>query len=116
MICRPRLGYTAASSFVAILLFKVWLDAWVFLVSIRCSCLPFWYSLYNFRSSGVVNAFNLIDGLNGLASYVTVSVAVSLSIIAFKAGNAQVSIFLVLCVATVLGFMVLNFSLGKIFL
>ena len=45
---------------------------------------------------GVVNAFNLIDGLNGLSSYVTISVAFSLSIIASHAGNAQVSIFLVL--------------------
>lgn len=46
----------------------------------------------------------------------TVSVAVSLSIIAFQAGNTQVSICLVLFVAAVLGFMALNFPLGKIFL
>ena len=64
----------------------------------------------------MVNAFNLIDGLNGLSSYVTLSVAVSLSIIAFQAGNTQISTFLVLCVAAVLGFMALNFPLGKIFL
>ena len=69
-----------------------------------------------FATVGVVNAFNLIDGLNGLSSYVTVSVAVSLSIIAFQAGNTQIPIFLVLVVAAVLGFMVLNFPLGKIFL
>jgi UDP-N-acetylmuramyl pentapeptide phosphotransferase/UDP-N-acetylglucosamine-1-phosphate transferase len=65
---------------------------------------------------GVVNAFNLVDGLNGLSSYVTVSVAVSLSVIAFQAGNTQISIFLVLVVAAVLGFMALNFPMGKIFL
>ena len=47
---------------------------------------------------------------------ITVSAAVSLSIIAFQAGNAQISIFMVLIVAAVLGFMVLNFPLGKIFL
>ena len=62
------------------------------------------------------NAFNLIDGLNGLSSYVTISVAFSLSIIAFQAGNTQISIFLILVVAAVLGFMVLNFPMGKIFL
>ena len=65
---------------------------------------------------GVVNAFNLIDGLNGLSSYVTVSVAVSLSIIAFQSGNTLVSTSLVLVVSAVLGFMVLNFPLEKIFL
>ena len=76
---------------------------------------PFGILFTIFATVGVVNAFNLIDGLNGLSSYVTVSVAVSLSIVAFQAGNTQVSIFLVLCVA-VLGFMVLNFPMGKIFL
>ena len=69
-----------------------------------------------FATVGVVNAFNLIDGLNGLSSYVTLSVAVSLSIIAFESGDTQVSTFLVLVVAAVLGFMVLNFPMGKIFL
>jgi UDP-N-acetylmuramyl pentapeptide phosphotransferase/UDP-N-acetylglucosamine-1-phosphate transferase len=47
---------------------------------------------------------------------VAVSVAFSLSIIAFQTGNSQISIFLVLIVASVLGFMVLNFTMGKIFL
>ena len=64
----------------------------------------------------MINAFNLIDGLNGLSSYVTISVAFSLSIISFQAGNTQISIFLVLIVASVLGFMALNFPMAKIFL
>ena len=64
----------------------------------------------------MVNAFNLIDGLNGLSSYVAISVAVSLSLIAFNVGEIQITIFLALLVAPVLGFMVLNFPLGKIFL
>ena len=69
-----------------------------------------------FATVGVINAFNLIDGLNGLSSYVSISVAFSLSIIAFKAGNIQIAIFLVLLSAAISGFMVLNFPLGKIFL
>ena len=44
------------------------------------------------------------------------SVAVSPSVIAFQSGNTQISIFLVWPVAAVLGFMVLNFPMGKIFL
>ena len=64
----------------------------------------------------MVNAFNLIDGLNGLSSYVTVSVGVSVSFIAFNAGNMQISIFLVLVIASVMGFMMLNFPFGRIFL
>ena len=77
---------------------------------------PFGILFTIFATVGVVNAFNLIDGLNGLSSFVTVSVAVSLSIISFQSENTQISIFLVLMVAAVLGFLVLNFPLGKIFL
>ena len=77
---------------------------------------PFGILFTIFAAVGVVNAFNLIDGLNGLSSYVTISVAFALSIIAFQTGNTQISIFLVLIVSSVLGFMALNFPIGKIFL
>lgn len=114
---KARLVASAVSSFVAILLFKVWLDGLgIPGVDMLLMFAPFGILFTIFATVGVVNAFNLIDGLNGLSSYVTVSVAVSLSIIAFQAGNTQVSIFLVLVVAAVLGFMVLNFPLGVIFL
>ena len=69
-----------------------------------------------FSTVGVVNAFNLIDGLNGLSSYVSISVAVSLSIISFQVGNLQFAIFLILLSSSILGFFVLNFPFGKIFL
>ena len=69
-----------------------------------------------FATVGVVNAFNLIDGLNGLSSYVVISSAAALSIIAFEVGNSQITIFLNLVIAAVLGFMILNFPFGKIFL
>ncbi len=114
---RARLVASAASSFLAILLFKVWLESLgIPGIDMLLMFAPLGILFTIFATVGVVNAFNLIDGLNGLSSYVTVSVAVSLSIIAFQAGNTQVSIFLVLFVAAVLGFMALNFPLGKIFL
>ena len=114
---KVRLIASAASSLVAILLFKVWLHSLgIPGVDLLLMFAPFGILFTIFATVGVVNAFNLIDGLNGLSSYVTVSVAVSLSIIAFQNGNTQISIFLVLMVAAVLGFMVLNFPMGKIFL
>ena len=39
-----------------------------------------------------------------------------MSLVAFKVGNIQIAIFLVLLIPAVLGFMVFNFPLGKIFL
>ena len=114
---KARLVASAISSLVAILLFRVWVESLgIRGVDTLLMFAPVGILFTIFATVGVVNAFNLIDGLNGLSSYVTVSVAASLSIIAFQAGNTQVSIFLVLCVAAVLGFMVLNFPMGKIFL
>ena len=114
---KARLVASAVSSLIVILLFKVWLDSLgIPGVDTLLMFAPVGILFTIFATVGVVNAFNLIDGLNGLSSYVTVSVAVSLSIIAFRAGNTQVSFFLVLVVAAVLGFMVLNFPMGKIFL
>lgn len=114
---RARLVGSLVSSLIAILLFKVWLSKLgIPGVDQLLVFAPFGILFTIFATVGVVNAFNLIDGLNGLSSYVTVSVAVSLSIIAFQAGNSQVSIFLVLVIAAVLGFMVLNFPMGRIFL
>ena len=114
---KARLLASAVSSLVAILLFKVWLDSLgIPGVDTLLMFAPVGIFFTIFATVGVVNAFNLIDGLNGLSSYVTLSVAVSLSIIAFESGDTQVSTFLVLVVAAVLGFMVLNFPMGKIFL
>ena len=63
-----------------------------------------------------MNAFNLIDGLNGLSSYVATSTAIAISIIGFKVGDIQMVVFSTLIVSSVLGFMVLNFPLAKIFM
>ena len=67
-------------------------------------------------TSGVVNAFNLIDGLNGLAGFTGILVALSLSYIAFETNQIEVLRFLFIFSACILGFMFLNFPAGKIFL
>ena len=114
---KARLVASAASGLVTILLFRLWLDSLgIPGVDALLMFAPFGILFTIFATMGVVNAFNLIDGLNGLSSYITVSAAVSMSIIAFQAGNSHISIFLVLIVAAVMGFMVLNFPLGMIFL
>ena len=114
---KARLVASAVSSLVVILFFKMWLTKLgIPVVDQLLMFAPVGILFTIFATVGVVNAFNLIDGLNGLSSYVTVSVAFSLSIIAFQAGNTQISIFLVLIVASVLGFMAWNFPMGKIFL
>ena len=113
---RARLIGSAISSILALLIFRSWLTKLgIPGFDILLTFSPFSVLFTVFATVGVVNAFNLIDGLNGLSSYVTVSTAISLSIIAFQVGNVQTTLFLLLLVAAVLGFMILNFPFGKIF-
>ena len=110
-----RLIASAISSLVALLVFGVWLSSLgIPGIDALLMFAPFSIIFTIFATVGVVNAFNLIDGLNGLSSYVTISVAFSLSVIAFSADNAQIAIFLVLIIASVLGFLVLNFPSGSL--
>lgn len=114
---KVRLIASALSSILVILFFRVWLSRLgIPGLDMLLIYVPIGIVFTIFASVGVVNAFNLIDGLNGLSSYVAISVACSLSIVAFNAGNTQMMVFLILISAPVLGFMVLNFPLGKIFL
>ncbi len=114
---RLRLLASAISSIVAIILFKVWLfKLGIPIIDSLLIFAPFAILFTIFATVGVVNAFNLIDGLNGLSGYVSMSIAISMSIVAFKVADLQFTIFLALITATVLGFLTLNFPFGKIFL
>ena len=100
----------------------VWFfDVWV--KSIGLPVIDIFLSIWLFgiiftllATSGVVNAFNLIDGLNGLAGFTGILVATSLSFIAFEVNQIEVLRFLFIFSACILGFIFLNFPLGKIFL
>lgn len=114
---KHRLLASALSSFIVIIMF----NNWVYRLGIPgidnlLLLAPIGIIFTVFATVGVVNAFNLIDGLNGLSGYVSISTAIALSIISFQVVSPEITIFLTLLSAAVLGFMVLNFPLGKIFL
>ena len=114
---KKRLVASTISSIMALLIFKLWIyKLGIPGIDWFLAYLPVGILFTVFATVGVINAFNLIDGLNGLSSYVAISIALSLSVIAFQVGNLKMTIFLVLLMAAVLGFMVLNFPLGKILL
>ena len=69
-----------------------------------------------FAASGVTNAFNLIDGLNGLASFAAVTTSVALSALAMIAGLDQLQTFYGMFAVVTLGFFILNYPFGKLFL
>lgn len=117
MSSKIRLISSVISALIVIIVFRVWLYKLnIPVLDTFLIFAPFAILFTIFATVGVVNSFNLIDGLNGLSSYVSISVATSLSIVAFQVGNVQFAIFLVLLISSILGFLVLNFPFGKIFL
>lgn len=77
---------------------------------------PFAITFSLFLAVGISHAFNLIDGLNGLAGSTAIGTALALATIAHNAGLAEHRDFLLMIAAAILGFLVFNFPFGKIFL
>jgi len=69
-----------------------------------------------FVATGVCHAFNLIDGVNGLAAGVGVVGSVGLAAIAAQAGQSGVMTAALLMIPALLGFLALNYPFGKLFL
>lgn len=68
-----------------------------------------------FAIVGVINAFNIIDGMNGLSSGLGIISASFLGILAFLQGNIEVATLAILFVGSLLGFLFFNMR-GKIFM
>lgn len=69
-----------------------------------------------FACTGISNAFNLIDGLNGLSSGVAIVSSLGMAAVAFAAGLTGMTEMQLMLTAALLGFFVFNYPLGKVFL
>lgn len=69
-----------------------------------------------FAAAGVANAINIIDGFNGLASGTVLIILLALASIAGLEGDAALATACALLGAAVLGFWLVNFPFGKLFL
>lgn len=69
-----------------------------------------------FLAVGVSHAFNLIDGLNGLAGLTAFAAALALATIAHQSALTEHRDILLTIAAAILGFLIFNFPFGKIFL
>lgn len=112
-----RLLAAALSSIMAITLLQMWIPRVdIPYVDAVVAYAPVGILLTVFATSGVCNAFNLIDGLNGLSAGTGVMVAVGIAAIGFNAGNSDFLMLSMLLVAALAGFLVFNFPFGKLFL
>ena len=69
-----------------------------------------------FAVGGIANAFNIIDGFNGLAVGTVLIILGSFALLCAALGDAQMVQISLILGAAVLGFGLLNWPLGKIFL
>lgn len=69
-----------------------------------------------FSVAGVAHAINIIDGFNGLASGTVLICLIAFGLIASNQGDVAVLKITLLLIAAVLGFFILNYPFGKIFL
>ena len=65
---------------------------------------------------GITNTINLIDGLDGLASGVSMICAISMFFITYQMGRYEVSVVCALVAGACLGFLPFNFNPAKIFM
>jgi UDP-GlcNAc:undecaprenyl-phosphate GlcNAc-1-phosphate transferase len=61
-----------------------------------------------FSAIGVINAFNMIDGMDGLAGSIFIITAGGMAFLAAGAGHAEMASLLLIAVAAVFGFLLLN--------
>ncbi|WP_417241142.1 MULTISPECIES: glycosyltransferase family 4 protein [Pseudomonadota] len=114
---KRRLFAAALSSLLAIVLFGVWvMRTDVIGLDILVAFGPIGIALTVFGGAGICNAFNLIDGLNGLSGMIGITVAVALAFIADQGGNPELSTWGYMIASALAGFLLFNFPWGKIFM
>jgi UDP-N-acetylmuramyl pentapeptide phosphotransferase/UDP-N-acetylglucosamine-1-phosphate transferase len=69
-----------------------------------------------FAVGGVANAFNIIDGYNGLSSMVAVIILSGIAYVAFQVGDFPIMIAALAMMGALMGFLVFNYPRGLIFL
>jgi UDP-GlcNAc:undecaprenyl-phosphate GlcNAc-1-phosphate transferase len=83
---------------------SLFLNVWVTAIFLCVAC------------AGMANAYNIIDGFNGLASMVGIIATVAIAYVAFKVGDLSVAFAALVHIGAMLGFFVWNYPKGMIFL
>ncbi len=66
--------------------------------------------------AGLTNAYNFIDGFNGLASMVAIITLLAICCVAYRVGDSTISLASLICVGAIFGFFIWNYPRGLIFL
>lgn len=115
---KVRLIATAVSAGVAGYMLGAWLDSLqIFGIDDLMGVYP-WFAIAVtcFAVAGVANAFNIIDGYNGLSGMVGVIILAGIAYVAFHLHDYEIMIAALAMMGAILGFLVLNYPRGLIFL
>jgi UDP-N-acetylmuramyl pentapeptide phosphotransferase/UDP-N-acetylglucosamine-1-phosphate transferase len=107
---------------VAALIAGYLLDSWI--INLEISFMSLWMKQYPWLSimftcfavTGVANAFNIIDGYNGLSGTVAVIILGAIVYVAFQVGDISIMVSALAVMGAILGFLVWNYPRGLIFL
>lgn len=115
---RIRLLATMISAVFAGLLLNAWLGSVQILgIDDLMLAYPFIAIVITcFAVGGVANAFNIIDGYNGLSAMVAVIILSALAYVAFKVGDHEIMVAAFAMIGALLGFLFWNYPRGLIFL
>ena len=69
-----------------------------------------------FAVGGVANAINIIDGFNGLAAGTVIIISTAFGVMMMALGDHDLALVCLILAGAVLGFLLVNWPLGKIFL
>jgi UDP-N-acetylmuramyl pentapeptide phosphotransferase/UDP-N-acetylglucosamine-1-phosphate transferase len=113
-----RLIATILSAAIAGLLLNAWLTSiQVFGIDNLLQVFPTFAIIFTcIGVAGVANSFNIIDGYNGLSSMVAVTILVGIAYVAFQVEDHLIMVSALVMVGALLGFLVLNYPRGLIFL
>lgn len=76
----------------------------------------FYYIFAILLITGIVNAVNLTDGIDGLASSVTLALGAFFAVAAFALGNVSTAVVSAITMGACLGFLVYNFYPARVFM
>ncbi|GAC1413105.1 MAG: glycosyltransferase [Burkholderiaceae bacterium] len=114
---RIRLLATFASAFIACWLLNATLAHLdTFGLDMLIHFAPIAIVFTAFAVAGVANSINIIDGFNGLASSTVVIMLAGLGFLSWQAGDAYVTQLALLGMGATLGFLLVNYPTGKLFL
>lgn len=82
----------------------LFLNIWVAVIFLCVAC------------AGLANAYNIIDGFNGLASMVGIISTAAIGFVAFKVGDLALVYLALILIGAVMGFFIWNYPRGLIFL